>query len=195
MLQRLASRVAHELRNPLNGAMLNVEVVRQRLQRSGVEPATLVPFGEAAASELARATALVDALLALARPASSPVDLVTVLDPLVVLYDAVATPRGGRVTLERSRGEMSETSANGDLVRCIVAAVLDQAIDDPVVRCEIAASDRAAVVDLRCSEREVALEAPILEAMTRAGIEQSGVPHGIVILFPRRGRERTREAS
>ena len=74
-LGRLAGRAAHELKNPLNGLALNLEVVRSRSVRAGSEAAALAPYATAAARELERAIPLVEALLALARPLSNPVDL------------------------------------------------------------------------------------------------------------------------
>jgi hypothetical protein len=59
--QRLAERAAHEIKNPLNGAVLNAEVVRGRAARPGVEASALAPYADAASAELARVAALVEA--------------------------------------------------------------------------------------------------------------------------------------
>jgi signal transduction histidine kinase len=193
MLQRVASRAAHELKNPLNGAMLNVEVVRQRAQRPDTDPALLGPFAEAAATQLARAAELVDALLALARPARAPVDLAMVLEPLVMLYDAIVTPTGGRVTLDPVPADACETAADPELVRCILATALDQTGGQISVRCRLAEHDRAATVELHGAARDLTLPEPVQTAMTDAGIEYSAMPDGIVIRFPRHARDRRSE--
>jgi signal transduction histidine kinase len=193
MLQRVAGRAAHELKNPLNGAMLNVEVVRQRAQRPGTDPALLGPFAEAAATQLARAAELADALLALARPARTPVDLAMVLEPLVMLYDAIVTPTGGRVTLDPVTVNARETMADPALVRCILATAIDQIGGQVRLRCRLAERDRAAAVELHGAARDLTLPEPVQAAMTDAGIEYSAMPDGIVIRFPRHTRDRRNE--
>src|SRR5690606_40732349 len=52
-LQRLTATVAHELRNPLNGVALNLEVLRGRVGRTQLDPATLTGLAEAAGPALA----------------------------------------------------------------------------------------------------------------------------------------------
>ncbi len=99
-LGRLAGRAAHELKNPLNGLALNLEVVRSRSARAGIEAAALAPVRAA----LPRVSSsgcipLVDALLALARPLPNPVDLRAAMPPLLVLYRAIAVAGGGSLEL------------------------------------------------------------------------------------------------
>src|SRR6185437_2209000 len=89
-LERLAGRAAHEIRNPLNGLTVSVEVLRSRLTRGGVAPQSLQPFAESAAEELRRVTPLLDALLSLARQPRTPVDLWTAVQPVLQLQAAVA---------------------------------------------------------------------------------------------------------
>lgn len=185
MLQRVADRAAHELKNPLNGAVLNVEVVRQRVQRSGTDASTLVPYAEAAASELTRAAVLVDALLALARPAHAPVDFVSVLDPLVTLYGAIAAQSGGEVHLEWAQDGALESEIDPDAVRAVLAAALDAAVADVCVRCRVERRGEHCAVSIRCAGRDIALPATIRRAMAHDGITLSDVPTGVEILFPR----------
>jgi signal transduction histidine kinase len=123
-LGRLAGRAAHELKNPLNGLALNLEVVRSRSARAGTQGAALAPYAAAAASELERAIPLVEALLVLARPLSSPVDLRVAMQPLVVLYGAIATAGGGSLDVVYEAEHMF-VNADGDTVRALVAEALD----------------------------------------------------------------------
>jgi signal transduction histidine kinase len=123
-LGRLAGRAAHELKNPLNGLALNLEVVRSRSARAGTQGAALAPYAAAAASELERAIPLVEALLALARPLSTPVDLRVAMQPLVVLYGAIATAGGGSLDVVYEAEHMF-VNADGDTVRALVAEALD----------------------------------------------------------------------
>jgi signal transduction histidine kinase len=123
-LGRLAGRAAHELKNPLNGLALNLEVVRSRSARAGTQGSALAPYAAAAANELERAIPLVEALLVLARPLSSPVDLRVAMQPLVVLYGAIATAGGGSLDVVYEAEHMF-VNADGDTVRALVAEALD----------------------------------------------------------------------
>lgn len=126
-LGRLAGRSAHELKNPLNGLALNLEVVRSRSARPGIEGSALAPFAAAAAAELERTIPLVEALLALARPLPIPVDLRTALQPLSVLYGAIATAGGGSLTIEPESEQLFVT-VDGNAVRALLAEALDVTI-------------------------------------------------------------------
>jgi signal transduction histidine kinase len=126
-LGRLAGRAAHELKNPLNGLALNLEVVRSRSARAGTEGSAIAPYAAAAASELERTIPLVEALLALARPLPIPVDLRIALQPLSVLYGAIAIAGGGLLALEID-SEQLFVKADGDTVRALLAEALDVTI-------------------------------------------------------------------
>jgi len=126
-LGRLAGRAAHELKNPLNGLALNLEVVRSRTVRPGTDVGALVPYAMAAAQELERAIPLVEALLALARPLPHPVDLRLAMQPLLVLYGAIAKAGGGSLAVVYEAEHMFVT-ADGDTVRALVAESLDVSV-------------------------------------------------------------------
>jgi signal transduction histidine kinase len=123
-LGRLAGRAAHELKNPLNGLALNLEVVRSRSARAGTQGSALAAYADAAASELERAIPLVEALLALARPLSAPVDLRIAMQPLLALYGAIAKAGGGSLDVVYEAEHMF-VNADGDTVRALVAEALD----------------------------------------------------------------------
>jgi hypothetical protein len=126
-LGRLAGRAAHELKNPLNGLALNLEVVRSRSARAGIEGSLLAPFAAAAVRELERTIPLVEALLALARPLSNPVDLRIAMQPLLTLYGAIAAAGGGSLNVVYEREQMF-VEAGSDTVRALVAEALDVTI-------------------------------------------------------------------
>jgi len=68
VLQRLASRAAHELKGALNGASVNLEVVRSRAEASEMVAGEAVGrYATAAASQLDSVITMSDALLAIAR--------------------------------------------------------------------------------------------------------------------------------
>lgn len=125
----MTDRAAHELRNPLNGLALNLEVVRSRSARPGVDAAALSPYAVAAASELERTIPLLDALLSLARPSALPVDLRIALRPLVTLYAAIARASGGSLDISNDVEHMFVTT--DDLTtRTLLAELLDAAVGE-----------------------------------------------------------------
>jgi len=94
-LQALAARVAHEINNALNGALMNVEVVRTRA-RPGVDSGSVAPFAQAAADQLAELARLTEALLALARaPRGTPDAALMVRHAAALLAPVLAHVGGG----------------------------------------------------------------------------------------------------
>ena len=177
-LQRLAGRVAHEIKNPLNAVAVNLEVVRARCARGGVEPSAVRPFAETAAGELDRVARLVDALLALTRPAGR--DLATVAAPVITLYDALAGAEGGSVAMDLSEGGTGIDMAADD-ARAALASTLDEMVGPGVaIRVHVARDgDRVAA---RFSGPRVT---PRLPADVRLQAELSG----LTLLFPARMRD------
>lgn len=70
-LGTMTARLAHELRNPLNAAQLQLDLARRRLARSGECKAALEAL-EVARVEVSRLARLIDEFLVLARPGGSP---------------------------------------------------------------------------------------------------------------------------
>jgi signal transduction histidine kinase len=176
-LQSLAARVAHEIRNPLNAVTVNLEVVRSRCERGNVEPTAVLPFATAAAGELERVSRLVDALLALSRPARS--DLGLLAGPVITLYDALASAEGGSVTMDLSEGATGIDIAADD-ARAALAATLDDMLG-PGVAIRVHISGDSDYVLARFSGPRVT---PILPVDVRLQLE----PSGLTLLFPARTR-------
>ena len=65
-LQTLSAGLAHEVRNPLNAAKLQLELLERRLRRAGDDPKLIEP-STLANHEIGRLTALLDEFLAFAR--------------------------------------------------------------------------------------------------------------------------------
>lgn len=100
----LAAGLAHEIRNPLNGASLHVSVLERALGRlDGVPPSAF----EAAAvlkTELKRLSSLVSDFLEVARPrplTRTPVDLNDVVASIATLVAPESESRGVEVRVER----------------------------------------------------------------------------------------------
>jgi signal transduction histidine kinase len=171
--QKLASRVAHEIKNPLNAVAVNLEVVRSRCERVGVEGAAILPFATTAASEVERVSRLIEALLALARPGTN--DLGALSQPVITLYDAVASAEGGSVRMDLAEGGTG-IDMPADQARAAVAATLEGMVGPGVaIRVHIARNgDR---VFARFSGPRVTPELP---ADVRLQLE----PSGVTLLFP-----------
>ena len=176
-LQSVASRVAHEIRNPLNAVAVNLEVVRSRCERDTVAPSAVLPFATAAVGELERASRLIDALLALARPARN--DLATLAGPVITLYDALASADGGSVAMDLSEGTTGIDIAADD-ARAALAATLDDMLAPGVaIRVHIAGEgDRVAA---RFSGPPVTPKLPV-------AVRLESTPSGPTLLFPARTR-------
>ncbi len=178
-LQNLAGRVAHEIRNPLNAVAVNLEVVRSRCERGAVESPAVLPFATAAAGELERVSRLVDALLALARPARN--DLAMLAGPVITLYDALASADGGSVSMDLSEGSTGIETAADD-ARAALAATLDEMLGPGVaIRLHIASEgDRVAA---RFTGPRATPRLPV-------GVRLQSEPSGPTLLFPARTRGR-----
>lgn len=190
-LERLAERAAHEIRNPLNGALLSLAVVRSRAGRSGADMAALVAFSESAALELERATARIEALLALARGVPSRIDLSTLLSQLQELLAGAATRDGGSLHVEREVGGALEAAGDGAVVRLLMAAAMDGAVTGyDAVTCTLSERSGSALLTVRGGPSD-ALPVRVREAGAARGFGITDVDGGIEILFPGRMRGST----
>lgn len=176
-LQSLAGRVAHEIKNPLNAVAVNLEVVRSRCERGNVQPPAILPFATAAAGELERVARLVEALLALARPARR--DLAVLAGPVITLYDALANAEGGSVVLDLSEGATGIDMAADD-ARAALAATLDGMVGPGVgIRVHI----------VRDGDRVAArFTGPSVRPKLPVDVRLQSEPSGLTLLFPARMR-------
>ncbi len=173
-LGELATLASHEIRNPLNGALLNTAVVRQRAAKDAISPAEIAPFAESAATELERVTALIEALLALARPVSTRVDIWMTAEQLTTLLDAVASKNGGSVVCHRAGNGPAICPLTSELVRALLSAGMLRALgpaNSGTVRCEVHCDASAIRVTLATASGENIEWEPGLRAIAeREGI-------------------------
>lgn len=186
-LQRLTAAVAHELRNPLNGVALNLEVLRGRVGRTQLEPATLTGFAEAAVADLSAAIRLTDALLAVARPVRVPVEAGGALAPIAVLASAVAASRGGSLRVALPDEIPPLLATDGDAVRGAIATVLLAAVErGATVQCRVVYEPAAAVVEVEADD-EFEMSGEAAAAIEACGIAVRVRPGGVAIRIPRDG--------
>ena len=102
-LSNLGAGIAHELRNPLNSATLQLEVLLRRLAVPGQEVATLSNRASLALVEIRRAAALIDDFLRFARPEPlrfAVIDLGKVAETAVAACRDRAQRAGVRLTTQ-----------------------------------------------------------------------------------------------
>ena len=155
VLQRLCDATAHDLKGALNGVALNVEVLRSRTGRAGVDVATLHQFAESAALELEAVIGASEAMLSLARPPRGAADISRVVRDVTALLARPAAAHGGRFTVDKSIESVGLTSAAPAVVRVVVGALL-WAVREGFgeVTCARAPGDPAPVLEITWSERD-----------------------------------------
>jgi signal transduction histidine kinase len=100
-MQTMSAGLAHEVRNPLNAAMLQLELLERRLHRMVDDPRLTEPT-ELAQKEIERLTTLLNEFLVFARPPElhpQEHDTVAIVRQVVELERAWAEQRGVTLTL------------------------------------------------------------------------------------------------
>lgn len=103
----LAAGLAHEVRNPLNSALLQLQVLRRRVEKGQREPASLLPVIEVVGGEIRRLDRLVSDFLSFARPRPLELRPVAPNDFMRAMADLVrpeAEERGIEVSLGLGHG-------------------------------------------------------------------------------------------
>lgn len=139
-VRTLSAGLAHEVRNPLNAAKLQLELLERRLRRGDGDP-RLLDAAELVRVEIGRLSKLLDEFLAFARPA----DLAPTPTDLVGLARHVAE-------LERPAAEVHGVTLDIEAPAAAVEAMVDAAKIHQVVqnllRNAIEASPRGGTVDI-----------------------------------------------
>ncbi|MGH7632226.1 MAG: histidine kinase dimerization/phospho-acceptor domain-containing protein [Gemmatimonadaceae bacterium] len=184
----MADRAAHEIRNPLNGLIVSVEVLRSRLTRGSVALQSLQPFAESAGMELQRVTPLVEALLSLARQPRTPVDLWTAMEPVLKLQAAVAAAHGGTVIAAAPAEPLPAHPGDALLARLACACALEAFTEAGTrVSCTVRHDASGVTLDFSGSALPAPPDATIMAALARAGIRVAGTAQTISVCFPATG--------
>lgn len=144
-LGRLVARAAHELNNALNGAAMNLEVVRLRAV-AGRDAGAVAPFAAAAVAEQEQMAALAGAIVALGRTprVGHPADVREALGHTATLLGAVVRHHG--VTIDGVTGDPAPTAAPAHAARLAVAWALGLAAEAARGAQTADAGDRSGVV-------------------------------------------------
>ena len=184
-LERLATRAAHPVRNALNGAALNAEVVRSRAGRDG-PAAPLLPFATAAAGQVDHAATGIAALLSFLRPESAPADATAIARRLATV---LREPSGGGTVLEVDASGHAPVAGSSDVARLvIVRTLLDCVPREARARCEIR-EDAAIFLSLHGDAViEAPWDAPLADLARDSGIDRIAARSGVTMRLPRASR-------
>jgi signal transduction histidine kinase len=128
-LGTLASGLAHEIRNPLNSALLQLKVLERRVRQA--EHAEALSVVAAVRSELGRIEHLLADFLSFAEPVRldlAPVDLNELLSDLAATIAPSASKLGVELELELA-AEVGTVELDAARFREVVSALVDNALD------------------------------------------------------------------
>lgn len=126
-LGRLTSGVAHEVKNPLNAMMIHVELLKERLEDSGVDVKKSL---EVIGGEIRRLDRVVQGFLKFMRPQEltlKPVDLNAMLQSVCALLEAESLSHRVRFVLELD-AVLPAVSADEELLRQAFINIVQNAV-------------------------------------------------------------------
>ncbi|PYP81462.1 MAG: hypothetical protein DMD35_01755 [Gemmatimonadetes bacterium] len=189
-LQRALARAAHDVKDALNGVSVNLEVVRSRASRADTPASAVAPFADAAAEQLERLTALLDAVLALGRSEGAPADLGVTLRRIAALCSASNAASDARVTVRETHVDDARTTVSSDAVRLALVAPLLDAVSSrrgesrEAVVCELTSDGDTLVVRLQ-ADRPVLMPADAADVLRVSGVRWTESAQELSVVFPR----------
>lgn len=99
-LSKLASVLSHEIRNPLNSMVINMQILKRELSKEVIDKEKVERFYNVLASEIKRVDQLVTDFLLIARPPKlekSKVTINEILDEVILMQQANALKQGIRI--------------------------------------------------------------------------------------------------
>lgn len=168
---RLTSALAHEIRNPLNAARLQLELLRRRAGKAGDD--SIVRRSGVVEHELKRLNSLLDDFLGLARPkhlALEGVDPVAVAARVFELEEPVAQEAGVELTL-RVPDELAPIEADANRLTQALLNLVMNALDATTGRSDA----RVEIAVAQCDDGRISL------SVTDNG---PGLPTGHRVLEP-----------
>jgi signal transduction histidine kinase len=189
-LQQICGRAAHELKGALNGASVNLEVVRSRSTKPDVAASAVASFAAAASEQLDEVIAMSDALLGLSRVGRAPVELALVVRRINALLAPAARVAGKALEVDGSFDDLGSTSADPSAVRAAIGHCLLAATDaSSRVRCEPALDEAQPTIRIEsCDGASIPLDDDVLAVATGLGIRvqaDGAAGSAISISFPR----------
>jgi hypothetical protein len=189
-LQRALDRAPHDVKDALNGVSVNLEVVRSRATSADAAASAIAPFANAAALQLDRLTALLDAVLALGRSERGPVDVGVTLRRVAALCSASNAASDARVTVREALVGDARTGVASEAVRLALTSPLLDVVASrrgesrEAVVCELTSDGDALVVRL-LADRAVPMPTDTAEALRAVGVRWAESANELSIVFPR----------
>jgi signal transduction histidine kinase len=128
-MQTLSTGLAHEVRNPLNSARLQLELLERRLRRAAADPRLIEPI-EQVSHEFERLTRMLNEFLAFARPAQLALadhDVSGILRDVVAAQRPFATTR--RAALELAGLDSLRARIDAEKIRLISQHLVRNALE------------------------------------------------------------------
>jgi PAS domain S-box-containing protein len=167
-LGTMAAGFAHEIRNPLNAAKLQLSVARRRLNGAVVSPQTAEGALEAAELELRRLAVLVDHFLVFARPQPlqlAHADLRSLVGDVLAFLEPEAQAAG--VAVQLIPGEPLQLELDTGLIKQVLVNLLRNALEasqpNSQVRVSIERAGAAARLTVEDEGAGFGADAPIFE--------------------------------
>jgi hypothetical protein len=187
-LQQVVDRASHEVKDALNGVVLNVEVARSRSANPDLSATALGPFAEAAAAQLETLAQRIEAVLFLARPQRGGVDAGVTLRHLAELLVPAARADGGHLEVQGA-GQSAPTAAPAVAVRLALASGLIAATPKGATgRCVLEGGSSGPDTVVRFSHESAgacSLDPATAAALTGHAIRIEGSEKDLVLVFPR----------
>lgn len=100
LMNKMSSVLSHEIRNPLNSMVINMQIMRREFQRKNINREKLEKYHEIVASEIKRVDELVKNFLLVARPPKlnkNKIAIDALLNEVIIMQQATALSKGVRV--------------------------------------------------------------------------------------------------
>jgi hypothetical protein len=181
--QRLVGHIAHDLKGALNGASVNMEVVRSRAERPDAKVTDIGPYATAAGDQLAIVIRMTTALLNLTRPVRGPVEAATIGKTLAGLMEESFRIAGAKLDVTAEGGLSGATRAPATAIRLALGELFLLAAQQKMDLSVRLLAIQPPTLEVK-SDAVLALRAEVLRALTGSGIVVKTAGHGISIVLP-----------
>ena len=186
----LAAGLAHEVRNPLNSATLQLQVLRRRLSKGDVRPESLDPVAALIEDEIRRLERLVDDFLSFARPRPldlQPTGLAELCQGVLTFIEPAAAAAGVELSLEVAE-DVPAIQADAGRLRQVLQNLMRNALEAMSgggrLAVRVRHAQRAVEIDVADTGPGFADETPVFDAFFTTKTKGTGlglsIVHGII---------------
>ena len=186
----MAAGLAHEVRNPLNSATLQLQVLRRRLSKGDVRPESLDPVAGLIEDEIRRLERLVEDFLSFARPRPldlQPTGLAELCQGVLTFAEHEAAAAGVSLTLD-VEPDVPAIQADAARLRQVLQNLVRNALEAMPsggrLAVRVRRAEGAVEIDVADTGAGFADEAPVFDAFFTTKSKGTGlglsIVHGIV---------------